>query len=58
MNPEGLEDKMKQAKKEVMNMLIEDKPDGCDFSKEEMEKVADQVIKNYLTMKEILWINN
>jgi hypothetical protein len=54
MNPEGLEDKMKQAKKEVMNMLIEDKPDGCDFSKEEMEKVADQVIKNYLTMKEIL----
>ena len=50
MHSEELEDKMKQAKQEVIDLLIKEQPKNANITKEKMEKWADALVENYLTI--------
>jgi len=47
-----MENKIEQAKKEVVKILTEDKPNGVNLSKEKIEMLASALVKNYLARRE------
>jgi hypothetical protein len=54
MNPEELKNTMEQAKQEVIQevikRLIKEQPKNANIKKEKMEKWADALVENYLTI--------
>lgn len=54
MNPEELKNTMEQAKQEVIQevikLLIKEQPKNANITKEKMEKWADALVENYLTI--------
>jgi len=47
-----MENKIEQAKKEVVKILTEDQPKGLNLSKEKIDMLASALVKNYLARKE------
>ena len=46
-------DKLKKAEEEVIKILIKDKPKDVNISNEKIKILANTLIKNYLTKKDI-----
>jgi hypothetical protein len=48
-----LQSKLKKAEEEIIKILIEDKPKDSNISEEQIKILANTILKNYLTKKEI-----
>lgn len=48
-----LQSKLKKAEEEIIKILIKDKPKDSNISEEQIKILANTLLKNYLTKKEI-----
>ena len=48
-----LQSKLKKAEEEIIKILIKDKPKDSNISEEQIKILANSILKNYLTKKEI-----
>jgi hypothetical protein len=48
-----LQSKLKKAEEEIIKILIADKPKDSNISEEQIKILANTILKNYLTKKEI-----
>jgi hypothetical protein len=48
-----LQSKLKKAEEEIIKILIKDKPKDSNISEEQIKILANTILKNYLTKKEI-----
>jgi hypothetical protein len=48
-----LQSKLKKAEEEIIKILIEDKPKDSNISEEQIKILANTILKNYLTKREI-----
>jgi hypothetical protein len=48
-----IQSKMKKAEEEIIKILIKDKPKNSNISEEEIKILANTILKNYLTKKDI-----
>lgn len=48
-----IQSKIKKAEEEIIKILIKDKPKNSNISEEEIKILANTILKNYLTKKEI-----
>ena len=48
-----LQSKLKKAEEEIIKILIKDKPKDINISEEQIKILANTILKNYLTKKEI-----
>ena len=48
-----IQSKIKKAEEEIIKILIEDKPKDSNISEEQIKILANTILKNYLTKKEI-----
>jgi hypothetical protein len=48
-----LQSKLKKTEEEIIKILIKDKPKDSNISEEEIKILANTILKNYLTKKEI-----
>jgi hypothetical protein len=48
-----IQSKIKKAEKEIIKILIKDKPKNSNISEEEIKILANTILKNYLTKKDI-----
>ena len=48
-----LQSKLKKAEEEIIKILIKDKPKNSNISEEQIKILANTILKNYLTKKDI-----
>ena len=48
-----LQSKLKKAEEEIIKILIKDKPKNSNISEEQIKILANTILKNYLTKREI-----
>ena len=48
-----LQSKLKKAEEEIIKILIKDKPKDNNISEEQIKILANTILKNYLTKREI-----
>ena len=48
-----IQSKIKKAEEEIIKILIKDKPKNSNISEEEIKILANTILKNYLTKKDI-----
>jgi hypothetical protein len=48
-----LQSKLKKTEEEIIKILIKDKPKDSNISEEQIKILANTILKNYLTKKEI-----
>jgi hypothetical protein len=48
-----IQSKLKKAEEEIIKILIKDKPKDSNISEEQIKILANTILKNYLTKKEI-----
>jgi hypothetical protein len=48
-----LQSKLKKAEEEIIKILIKDKPKDSNISEEQIKILANTILKNYLTKREI-----
>jgi hypothetical protein len=48
-----IQSKIKKAEEEIIKILIKDKPKDSNISEEQIKILANTILKNYLTKKEI-----
>jgi len=48
-----LQSKLKKAEEEIIKILIKDKPKDSNISEEQIKILANSILKNYLTKREI-----
>jgi len=48
-----LQSKLKKAEEEIIKILIKDKPKDSNISEKQIKILANTILKNYLTKKEI-----
>ena len=48
-----LQSKLKKAEEEIIKILIKDKPKDSNLSEEQIKILANTILKNYLTKREI-----
>jgi hypothetical protein len=48
-----IQSKLKKAEEEIIKILIKDKPKDSNISEEQIKILANTILKNYLTKREI-----
>ena len=48
-----IQSKIKKAEEEIIKILIKDKPKNSNISEEEIKILANTILKNYITKKDI-----